>query len=427
MELKFVMKKIDYVYKNFDPLAFSKLIKKYKGIDHTIKLSELILKSVKDIDDIKNEINFHEFSKEGENSIYKKFIKKYVNYNDKNIEEYFINKHNILNNGIYDDDLILLLDEHIWCGEFFRKFKKFFEIICYFQFTYEKHDRLYINFYCLHIKTINKYYLFSFDYAEGVEETKSLLKVFKNKPSRSEIIKFIHRNTTHNDFVEEEEIRLNEIKIFNYDKSYNRIYDVGYKLKHKIIPYFKNVDDYFNYHNTKGDYYIARSFALTNPKKYFHKYFKHWSEVSYFLSKSSGKIKEKVGKNKFFNFVMSEKLNYRSNIKFIEKIIYSYDDLEGFLKYVPKHVQESKSLKEEIRILRLFRVKNKKFIIKVFRKNKDKLPDLIKSYMPSTIFDDPYLMNELIKLDINSTADIGDKLKKNKKFMLKVNKLLEIK
>ena len=47
--------------------------------------------------------------------------------------------------------------------------------------------------------------------------------------------------------------------------------------------------------------------------------------------------------------------------------------------------------------------------------------------MPSTIFDDPYLMNELIKLDINSTAVIGDKLKKNKKFMLKVKKLLEIK
>ena len=124
---------------------------------------------------------------------------------------------------------------------------------------------------------------------------------------------------------------------------------------------------------------------------------------------------------------MSDKLNYRSNIKFIEKIIYSYDDLEGFLKYVPKNIQESKSLKEEIRILRLFRVKNKKFIIKVFRKNVDKLPDLIKSYMPSTIFDDPYLMNELIKLDINSTAHIGDKLKKDKKFMLKVKKLLEIK
>ena len=44
--------------------------------------------------------------------------------------------------------------------------------------------------------------------------------------------------------------------------------------------------------------------------------------------------------------------------------------------------------------------------------------------MPSTIFDDPYLMNELIKLDINFTGEIGKKLQRNKKFMSKVNKLL---
>jgi len=420
------MKVIDYIYKNFKPLAFSKFINKY-NYDYSIDLSNLILKSVKDIHEIKNEINLHEFTEIGGNLIYENFLKKYKNYTDKDIEEYFIKKNNILNNQIYDEDLLYLLDEHVWCGEFFRKFKKFFEIIFYFQITYKEHDRMYMNFFCLHVKPLNKSFLFRFEYQEGVEEQKSLVKTFKNKPTRTEIIKFIDRKTVHDDFIQEAEIRLNEIKIFNYDKSYNRIYDKGFKLKHKIIPHFTNEEDYFNYHNTKGDYSIARSFALTNPKKYFHKYFKDWLEVSYFLSNHSGKIKEKVGRNKFFNFVMSDKLNYRSNIKFIEKIIYSYDDLEGFLKYVPKNIQESKSLKEEIRILRLFRVKNKKFIIKVFRKNVDKLPDLIKSYMPSTIFDDLYLMNELIKLDINSTADIGDKLKKNKKFMLKVKKLLEIK
>ena len=95
---------------------------------------------------------------------------------------------------------------------------------------------------------------------------------------------------------------------------------------------------------------------------------------------------------------MSNRFNYRNSTKFIEDIIYSYDDLEGLLDYVPKKVQESKSLKEEIRILRLFRGNNKKFIIKVFQTNKDKLEDLVKYYMPSTIFDDSYLMNELIKL-----------------------------
>ena len=36
-------------------------------------------------------------------------------------------------------------------------------------------------------------------------------------------------------------------------------------------------------------------------------------------------------------------------------------------------------------------------------------------------------MDELIKLDINNTAYIGPRLKKNKKFMSKVKKILEIK
>ena len=126
------------------------------------------------------------------------------------------------------------------------------------------------------------------------------------------------------------------------------------------------------------------------------------------------KKEKKVKDNKFFEFVMSEKLNYRNNIKFIEEIIYSYDDLEGFLKYVPLKIQESKELKEEIRILRMFRSNNKKFIIEVFNKNEDKLETLVKNYMPTTIFDDPKLMFELIKLDPNCSADIGEKLKKNK-------------
>ena len=169
------MRKIDFIYKNFNPLVFSQHIKKY-NVDYSIKLTQLILKSVKDIDEIKNEINLHEFTKLGDNLIYKKFVKKYKNYNHKDIEEYFIKKHNILNNSFYDEDLSYLLDEHIWCGEFFRKFKKFFEIIHYFQIDYKDYDRIYMNFYCLFIKTLNKYYLFRYEYQEGVEEQKSLIK-----------------------------------------------------------------------------------------------------------------------------------------------------------------------------------------------------------------------------------------------------------
>ena len=74
---------------------------------------------------------------------------------------------------------------------------------------------------------------------------------------------------------------------------------------------------------------------------------------------------------------------------------------------MPLKIQESKELKEEIRILRMFRSNNKKFIIEVFNKNKDKLENLAKNYMPTTIFDDQKLMFELIKLDPNFSADIG--------------------
>ena len=73
----------------------------------------------------------------------------------------------------------------------------------------------------------------------------------------------------------------------------------------------------------------------------------------------------------------------------------------------------------------MFRTNNKKFIIEVFKKNEDKLETLVKNYMPTSIFDEPKLMFELIKLDPNCTADIGEKLKKNKVFMSKVDKHLD--
>ena len=87
---------------------------------------------------------------------------------------------------------------------------------------------------------------------------------------------------------------------------------------------------------------------------------------------------------------MSDRFNYRNNKKFIENIIYSYDNLEGFLEYVPKKTQESKSLKEEIRILKMFTTDNKKYLIKIFNTNKDKLDALAENYMPTTKLNDPY-------------------------------------
>ena len=320
--------------------------------------------------------------------------------------------------------MVDLLQDQINTGEFFRYFKKFFKITSYIQLTYKDTDSVFEDIICLYVPLNKKYYLFFYGFEKNGNDSSGTIKIFNNEPKYDEIYKIIKLSSVfrYSDIFKKSTRIFKRYTHFKHNK---KLYSEGYKLEHKTNPHFLNEEDYFNYHNTKGDYSIASSFALSNPEKYFHRYFKSRKNVSSYLSLSSGKIKEKIGSNRFFNFVMSDKLNYRSNIKFIEKIIYSYDDLEGFLEYVPKNIQESKSLKEEIRILRLFRSNDKRFIIKVFRTNKDKLDDLIKSYMPSTIFNDPYLMNELINLDINCTADIGKKLKRNKNFMSKVKKLLD--
>ena len=256
-------------------------------------------------------------------------------------------------------------------------------------------------------------------------------KIFNKKPNSFEIIKILEKGDKET-YPDKKEIIVKQYQIFNYDKSYNRIYSEGYKLEHEIKPHFLNEEDYFKYHNTKGDSSIAGEMAISNPEKYFKKYFKSWKQVSSELgaqtSSSFGittpKIKGKIKDNKFFKFVMSDRFNYRNNKKFIENIIYSYDDLEGFLEYIPKKTQESKSLKEEIRILKMFTTDNKKYLIKIFNTNKDKLDALTENYMPTTILNDPYLMMKLIKIDTGLMARIGDALRKNKSFMKKVMKFI---
>ena len=76
---------------------------------------------------------------------------------------------------------------------------------------------------------------------------------------------------------------------------------------------------------------------------------------------------------------MSDKFNFKNDPKFIIEIIHAKDDLEGLLSYVPLKTQQNKDLAEEIRILRMLRSKDKNFLIKVFKTNKDKLYDLATS------------------------------------------------
>ncbi len=436
------MKEIDYIYKNFDPNAFAKNLKKRtknrQYEDGSTFLTNIVLDSVRDINQIKNEINRYQFTNIKQNKVFSNFAKKFKNnYSDKDIEKYFFEKMNVFNNRIHDlGDCEYLLQMHVNCGEFFRKLNKFFEITFYAQVTYKNNTKnnsdgsfgIFEDVFCLYVPLNKKFYLFFFGYEEDGNDSSGTIKIFSKKPDKNELIKSIKSEDffRYSDLIPKDEKIIKEYSFFKFDTAYNRIFSDGNKLKHETKPHFTNEEDYFNYHNTKGESYIASNIVLSNPEKYFKKYFKSWKQVYPYLAVRSDKMR-KVKDNKFFKFVMSDRFNYRNNKKFIEKIIYSYDDLEGFLEYIPKNIQESKTFKEDIRILRLFRGKNKNFIIKVFRTNKDKLEDLAKNYMPSTIFDDSYFMNELIKLDINFTADIGKKLKRNKNFMSKVKKLLDTK
>ena len=74
-------------------------------------------------------------------------------------------------------------------------------------------------------------------------------------------------------------LKLFKLEIIKFDKEYNRIYSDGFKFEHKEEPHFSNEDDYFNFHNSKGEAHIARSMAISNPEKYFKKHFKDWKEV----------------------------------------------------------------------------------------------------------------------------------------------------
>ena len=59
------MKKIDFVYKNFDVKAFSKNLKKVKSGDYSDfsdLLTKIVLKSTRDISQIKKEINWYQFT-----------------------------------------------------------------------------------------------------------------------------------------------------------------------------------------------------------------------------------------------------------------------------------------------------------------------------------------------------------------------------
>ena len=76
-------------------------------------------------------------------------------------------------------------------------------------------------------------------------------------------------------------------------------------------------------------------------------------------------------------------------------------------------------------MLGLFRNRTKSFIIKVIKKNKSKIESLVSNYFPKHLLDDPTIMMALLNVEFDTMTHMGPKLKKNRKFMSKVNKMLK--
>ena len=413
------MKKIDFIYKNFDINAFSKNLKKIKGSkyrDFSDFLTKIVIESTRDISQIKKEINYYQFTKSKPDSEITKhcinFLKKFGNnYSEKDIEKYFFEQKNILNMDFSNDyeEWENLFSIHVNTGEFFRKFKKHFEIIYYGQLSYmveSRHrDSPYEDIYCLHVPQNNRFYLFFYGYEEDGNDSFDYVRSFKSKPSINKI------KTT----LKDPSINLHEVsKKIKLSKFWLKELKSALNFTRQEKPFFSNEKEFLN--SYRGDKDIEYNYVIKDPIKYF----KNQNPLPLLKKYWKTNETEKIKRFKFLNYIMSDKFNYRNSSKFIFEILHLPDDFEGLLNLIPKKNQQSKMLAEEIRILKMLRTTNKEFLVTIFNKNKDKLYALALNYMPKKIFDDPFLVMKMIKIDPNIIGLIGEKLRKNKKFMKKV-------
>ena len=429
------MKKIDFIIKNFQASSFIKDIQ--KGGEQWCE--EEVAKNYKDYNDICSKLSYLKFFKgELKNIPFEdknkkqiiKFFKKEKEINPQNIEKFFFKK------GIYnlpnldyirdygatgDYKFNELIKTYVFQGILFQKVKEFSLIYNGF-ISFKSSEALIENdqysIICFYSKTDKKYHLLVLFLESDGNDSYQYLKSFKKKPSINEVKTLINKSSIPSFFdfwKKHSSIELyNSSKNIELDKYWSKQLKSALNLERKEEKIFK--DEASFYKNCKNDKDIEFNFVTKEPEKYFKN-----QNPSFFLKRHwKNNPLQKVKKFKFFTYIMSEKFSYRHNPKFILEILHLPDDLEGLLSLVPKKIQESKILAEEIRILKMLRVKDKKFLVKVFNTNKDKLYDLALNYMPKKIFDDPFLVMRMIKIDTNIIDLIGKKLKKNKKFMKEV-------
>ena len=442
------MKNIDYILKNLQSASFLKDLKNEYPSGELGWGEDVALKNVLDYNDIELQLTylkyFHgDINREIDKNInhsnriawkaLKDFFKKNNQINKKNIDKYFIKK-NIFNlsslNFNFTDNLnyarnenvdnyeiLNLLKDYILFGVLFDKAKDF-SLTLLGDITFGRDTCYYIV--CFYSKTDKRHHLLLLFLEADGNDQYHYIQSFKTPPNLSQVKSAVDKSKS-------------DLLYYNWNSKYVENFNI-YKPKNKSTlsawslkenkkalkservenRIFKDEDSFYNHF--KNDPVVQTNYLKKYPEKFFKNQNPIWIIKEHFRENPNQKFK----KFNFYKYIMSEKFNFRNDPKFIIEIIHSKEDLEGLLSYVPLKTQQNKDLAEEIRILRMFRSKDKNFLIKVFKTNKDKLYDLATNYMPKSIFNDKKLVLELVKLDTDIISLIGEKLKKDKKFMKKV-------
>ena len=428
------MKQIDFILKNFQASAFLSDIK--NGGEGWCE--DEVAVNYKDYNDIRFQLSYLKYFKGNLKDIpFKdKFKKAIINFFNKkkelnlvNIEKFFY-KNKIFNlpNAMETQDygatgdykLNELIKHYIYEGIFFQKIKEF--SLIYRGYISYKSDSAAIendqhSVICFYSKTDKKYHLLLLFLESDGNDSYDYIRSFNSKPSINDIKISIKKKppsfyTAWYKFASIDFYEVN--KKIKLSKFWLKELKSALNFSRQEKPFFSNEKQFLNFY--RGDIDIEYNYVIKDPIKYF----KNQNPLPFLKKYWQTNKMEKIRKFKFFNYIMTDKFNYKHSSKFIFEILHLPDDLEGLLNLVPSRVQQSKMLAEEIRILRMLRSKNKKFLVTVFNKNKDKLYDLALNYMPKNIFDDPFLVMKMVKIDPNIIDLIGKKLKKNKKFMKQV-------
>ena len=444
------MKRIDFIIKNLQSASFLKDIKNEHPTGELGWGEDVVLKNVLDYNDIEHQLTYlkyfygdinkevdkkkNAFNQNAQKAL-KDFFKKNNPINKKNIDKYFVRRHifnlsslnlSFTSNSNYERDELVdnfetlnLLKDYMLHGIVFEKAKDFsLSFLGSISFKGSGHYVYYIA--CFYSKIDNKHHLMLMFLEEDGNDEYHYIKSFKTLPNLDQVKSAVDKSKSKLLYYRYNSNSIKDFSIYkpkgkstlpNWSIKENKKVLKSERIENKIFK-----DEVSFYSHYKNDTVVETNYLHKYPEKYFKKQNPIWLIQEHFRENPNQKFK----KFNFYKYIMSDKFNFKNDPKFIIEIIHSKEDLEGLLSFVPLKTQQDKDLAEEIRILKMLRTKDKKFLIKIFNTNKDKLYDLATSYMPKYIFNDPILVAEMTKIDTNIISLIGDKLKKNKKFMKKI-------